>query len=756
MLYDQIEGHDIYKAALSTKGSGGPTHIDADAWKRFLCSKSFGKECSELCDSVARLARVLCTENIPSHVLKFYTAGRLVALDKCPGETPMQIRPIGIGEVLRRIVGKSIMTLLKSDISQAAGPLQACAGHKGGVEAAVHAMKEVFQDANTEAVILVDASNAFNSMNRQTALHNMQLICPEMSTYLLNTYRSPPSLFVANSKGVQILSEEGCTQGDNAGMAFYACNTVPLITLLHQNSTCKQAWFADDSAAAGQLENIKNWWDILNINGPTLGYFPNSTKTWLILKNDNTIEKAQRIFGGTGVNITSFRKKHLGACLGSPSYKQEYVSKKVEDWVNQLQKLSLFAKTDPHAAYAAFTFGFIQKWKYVQRTIPDISDLFMPLEECIRNSFIPSLLGRAVSDTEREIFELPTKFGGLNIPNPTHTSSKENEWSLLLTNSLATKIREQCLLEESSMEEIRLGHNQALRQVKAEKLNIQKQLFNSIYEAVGDELKRSLDLASEKGSSIWLNTLPIKKLGYALNKQEFQDAIALRYNFKIKGISSHCACGKINSIDHALVCRLGGYTIMRHNEVRDLEADLLREVCRDVQTEPSLIPLSGQHFGRSSNHQDMARLDVSARGLWGPMEKAFFDVRIFHPNAASNRSKSLPQLYSSHEMEKKRAYNQRVIDVEHATFTPLVFSTSGGESPECSKFHKRLASLLSSRRGESYSETIAYIRRRVRFCILRTTLIAVRGYRKPKVPELDATTPLYEVDITVSEAAHRR
>ena len=195
---------------------------------------------------------------------------------------------------------------------------------------------------------------------------------------------------------------------------------------------------------------------------------------------------------------------------------------------------------------------------------------------------------------------------------------------------------------------------------------------------------------------------------------------------------------------------------MRHNEVRDVEADLLREVCRDVQIEPSLIPLSGQQFGRSSNHQDMARLDVSARGLWGPMEKAFFDVRIFHPNAASNRSKSLPQLYNSHEMEKKRTYNQRVIDVEHATFTPLVFSTSGGESPECRKFHKRLASLLSSRRGESYSETITYIRRRIRFCILRTTLIAIRGYRKPKVSTLDAITPLYEVDISVSEAAHRK
>ena len=248
------------------------------------------------------------------------------------------------------------MQLLKSDITRSAGPLQACAGHRGGVEAAVHAMKKVFEDPNTEAVLLVDASNAFNNMNRKTALHNMQVTCPEMATYLINTYRSPPSLYVANSNGVEILSEEGCTQGDNAGMAFYSCNTVPLITSLHITvQNVKQAWFADDSAAAGKLSGIKKWWDTLNENGPPMGYLPKASKTWLVLKNRNTTEEAMRIFGDTGVNITTFGKKHLGACLGSTASKEEFVSQKVKDWVNQLETLSLLAETDPHAAYAAFT-----------------------------------------------------------------------------------------------------------------------------------------------------------------------------------------------------------------------------------------------------------------------------------------------------------------------------------------------------------------------------------------------------------------
>ena len=65
-------------------------------------------------------------------------------------------------------------------------------------------------------------------------------------------------------------------------MSFYACNTIPLITLLNESTKCTQAWFADDSAAAGKLKNIKDWWNILNENGPTMGYLPNAKKTWLI------------------------------------------------------------------------------------------------------------------------------------------------------------------------------------------------------------------------------------------------------------------------------------------------------------------------------------------------------------------------------------------------------------------------------------------------------------------------------------------
>ena len=118
-------------------------------------------------------------------------ACRLIALDKNPG-----VRPIGIGETPRRIIAKALLAVTRNDILETVGSTQLCAGQIAGAESAVHAVRECFQLEGTEAVLLVDASNAFNSLNRIVALHNIQFECPAISTFLINTYREPSELFI--------------------------------------------------------------------------------------------------------------------------------------------------------------------------------------------------------------------------------------------------------------------------------------------------------------------------------------------------------------------------------------------------------------------------------------------------------------------------------------------------------------------------------------------------------------------------------
>ena len=200
-------------------GGAGPSGLDADAWCR-LCT-SFKSASNDLCNAIAVFAKRLCTVDLRSTGLAPYIACRLIPIDKNPG-----VRPIGIGEEVRHIFGKAVLSIIGKDIQKAAGALQLCAGQPSGIEAAIHAISDFFARDDTDAVLLVDADSAFNQLNRKAALHNIGVLCPALSTILKNTYSMPAQLFVG---GEVILSEEGTTQGDPLAMPMYAIGVVPLI-----------------------------------------------------------------------------------------------------------------------------------------------------------------------------------------------------------------------------------------------------------------------------------------------------------------------------------------------------------------------------------------------------------------------------------------------------------------------------------------------------------------------------------------------
>ena len=149
----------------------------------------------------------------------------------------------------------------------------------------------------------------------------------------------------------------------------------------------------------------------------------------------------------------------------------------------------------------------------------------------------------------------------------------------------------------------------------------------------------------------------------------------------MREVGQNCRCGQNFEINHVLTCRQGGYHTIRHNELRDTFASLLKEVCQEVMGEPPLRPLNGECLSRSVNKEARARLDIRARDFWDNMQNTFFDVRVFHPLAPSYRSQNLPGVYRQHESKKGFEYGQRVREVEHGCFTPLVCTTTGSLAP---------------------------------------------------------------------------
>ena len=91
-----------------------------------------------------------------------------------------------------------------------------------------------------------------------------------------------------------------------------------------------------------------------------------------------------------------------------------------------------------------------------------------------------------------------------------------------------------------------------------------------------------------------------------------------------------------------MVCRRGGFIIQRHNELRDLESEMLKMVCNDVQIEPVLQEISGEVLTPSTNRAADVLLEIHARGFWERQGSAFFRVRVCYPNAESYRKTNLP------------------------------------------------------------------------------------------------------------------
>ena len=193
------------------------------------------------------------------------------------------------------------MMISKQDVMKAVNSLQVCAGQEAGAEATIHTVHDISKDHTTEAVLLIDAENAFNAINRKAMLHNISVLCLIISTYISNCYNTPGRLFIIGV--TEILSKEGATQRDPTAMAAYALRVTPLIqNLLEITSSsklyAKEIAYGDDFTATGPIKDIKCYWEHLSSLAPVFDYYPKASKSHFIVKSQY-LETANVVFGNT-------------------------------------------------------------------------------------------------------------------------------------------------------------------------------------------------------------------------------------------------------------------------------------------------------------------------------------------------------------------------------------------------------------------------------------------------------------------------
>ena len=387
-----------------------------------------------------------------------------------------------------------------------------------------------------------------------------------------------------------------------------------------------------------------------------------------------------------------------------------------------INKLSDFGQSQPQAAYPAFTHGVRHKMTYFMRTIEGLDQYLQPLDKLIDEKFIPALFGCPITPLERRTVALPVRCGGLGIPVLTKLASEEYQTSIEVTKSLVKAmagIETELDQDSESLKEI--------LKVRAEKHEIE---YTLVCNESSERSTRALKQAREKGSSSWLTVLPLKSYGFTLNKGEFRDSLLLRYKKDLQRLPLSCVCGAKMDINHSLNCPRGGYIIIRHNAVRDFFAKQKSTVCKDVECEPHIQTLDGETFSTSTTLTgDNAHPDIRARGFYRPEQNFYFDIKFLNPNSESYLSSSTEKIYERAETQKRRLYNERILNVEHGSFCPLVYSVTGGSGPEARTIFRLLCEKISHKTQQNYSDVVNFLRCKLSFVIRKLVLLCIRGTR---------------------------
>ena len=724
-----ITGDTVLKTASKLKGAAGAGGTDSEAIASWLLK--FGTYSQRLRNVLARLAKWLSNDSPPWAAYRALMAGHLIALDKNPG-----IRPIGIGEVLRRLLAKCVLSVAKGEAQEACGIDQLCGGLQAGIEGAVHVMHSIWDAHKMEedwGFLLIDARNAFNEINRTVMLWVVRHEWPSGARFCFNCYQHHALLVNrgAIGKTVMIPSQEGVTQGDPLAMICFGIGILPLIRQLKSEfPAAKQQWYADDGSIAGTFATIQAVFEQLQQLGPNYGYFPESSKSILIVSPQN-VEQAKAEFANLQFQVET-GARYLGSFIGETTERDGWISSKVDTWVHSISKLAGAAHAYPQSAYSALQRSVQQEWQYLQRTTPDIESCFAPLEMAIQGEFLPALFGETVDDGDYrlELAHLPVKYSGMALPNPIKTAKQNHQASKDVCSHLISALNDESAFETAVHTQTMAAAKAA---IQASKDCMHQQELKRITDPMQAATKRTILRGQETGQ--WLQIPPSYINGTCLSDLEFRDSLHLRYARTPPNLPTHCdGCGAKFSIAHGLECKKGGLVTQRHNEIKfelqDLAARaLIPSVVRD---EPQIYP------GRSSDADETERAspqteergDLLIRNLWKRQTDCILDVRVTNLDAASNIHRKSELVLLSHEREKKKKYLQACLD-QRRHFSPFVVSCDGLLGKEARSVLQNLAGRLSKKSGKSFSETSNFMKSRMSIAIVRATHLCIRGSRIP-------------------------
>ena len=433
-----IDAITIRKAIEGMQGAGGISQLDAKQLRRIVNTKCFTNEAKKITSTLAEICNNLSSLPANEESTKPLRAVRIVAIPKKAGG----LRPIGVGEVLRRVITKVLAWKMKDDVKEATGSVHAN-GLQGACEAAIAAVQQEYEGGNT--ILVMDAEGAFTNLNRDTALLTAHRLTPNAYQTLLNFYDNTTTAYF-NGKPISV--EEGTIQGCSLSSHFYDIG----VKLLSEEMKCnnvKQIWLCDDLTAIGDAKALKTWRAKIEKEGHKYGYMINPSKCYMITKDTEAKQVFSQEISDNKIKAQE-GARYLEAPIGSKEFREEYAEEKLRQYNDKLTNLTRLAKTCPHSAYQLYQTHIKHQLTYMMRT-SDVQKRIKETQNKLKELAEEVVGSKIDKQWKSEEIALPVKWGGLaiNIADLAEEAQAHKRKSELFTEDLKNKlIMQDCSLPQ--------------------------------------------------------------------------------------------------------------------------------------------------------------------------------------------------------------------------------------------------------------------------------------------------------------------
>ena len=689
---------DITRSLKSFKNgsSGGPDGLTPQHLKD-LTSGALGETSRNLLQALVMFTNgiVLCG-NIPSAVCSSFFGATLIALSKKDGG----VRPIAIGNTLRRLCAKACMLKISQHLPNTFQPHQMGVGTPSGAEVVVHACRNFINKVDSDNILLkIDFKNAFNSVRRDVLLHEVYKLFPQIYPFIYQAYASSSNLFFGNET---LFSKEGVQQGDPLGPFLFSLSINNLI------SSCKSdynMWYLDDGTLGGKADVVfSDFQKILSAEN-SLGLKVNPAKCELISLNSIIDVNVLKMFEGIAPEIKSVKHGNM-TLLGAPVMPSA-VDMALESKLCALSRLlEQLDQVDAHDALFLLRNCFaIPKLTYVLRTSACFqSPLLKSYDSKIRCA-LEKVLNIQLSGLSWEQCTLPVRFGGLGIRSaedivlPAFLSSIYACAASMpdIFHITSSGIQDPCFslafLSWSEKSNILFSPQHPQKQ-KSWDIPLCQLKLNHLLEASNTILDKSRLLAvSAPHASHWLNAIPIPSLGLKMDNRSLRIACGLRLGSPL--CQPHeCICGtQVESTGvHGLSCRKSAGRFSRHFHVNNL----IRKALESAHVPTILEP-------QGVSRTDGKRPDGMTIFPWRMGKCMVWDFTCsdtFAPSHLEVSSNHFGKVAERAEQAKLTKYEQLERDFE---IVPICVETMGPWGPSGLKFVCEVGRRISEESGEPRS-----------------------------------------------------